>query len=109
MKGDSEYSLSTIDNDGTIEVKGNFLNQGTWEPSQANTLIFSGNTNSDVTPGTAVFQNVVVAKDATFNVNLLGHMTVNTNLDFNSPGSSKIITNNFDVKLGAVARPEQML
>jgi hypothetical protein len=95
-------ATGTIDNEGTIEVKGNFLNQGTWQ-TDPNTLIFSGNTNSDVTPGTAVFQTVKVQKDATFNVNLLGHMTVNTNLDFNSPGSSKIITNNFDVKLGAAA------
>lgn len=93
----------TIDNDGTIEVKGNFLNQGTWEPSQPNTLKFTGNTNSDVTPGSAVFQTVVIAKDDTYNVNLLGHMTVNTNLDFNATGASRIITNNFDVKLGTAA------
>jgi len=93
----------TIDNDGTIEVKGNFLNQGTYDNAQPNTLKFSGNVNSDVTPGTAVFHNVIVQKDATFNVNLLGNMTVNNNLDFASAGSSKITTNNFDVKLGSTA------
>ncbi len=101
--GIQNTATGTIDNDGTIEVKGNFLNQGTWEASQANTLKFSGNTNSDVTPGSAVFHNVIIQKDATFNVNLLGNMTVNNNLDFNSVGSSKIITNNFDVKLGSAA------
>ncbi|HQW26714.1 MAG TPA: hypothetical protein PLV75_12170, partial [Saprospiraceae bacterium] len=79
--GIQNTATGTIDNDGTIEVKGNFLNQGTWEASQANTLKFSGNTNSDVTPGSAVFHNVIIQKDATFNVNLLGNMTVNNNLD----------------------------
>ncbi len=34
----------TIDNDGTIEVKGNFLNQGTYDNAQPNTVKFSGNT-----------------------------------------------------------------
>jgi hypothetical protein len=101
--GIQNTATGTIDNDGTIEVKGNFLNQGTWEAGQANTLKFSGNTNSDVTPGSAVFHNVVIQKDATFNVNLLGNMTVNNNLDFNSVGSSKLTTNNFDVKLGTAA------
>lgn len=101
--GIQNTATGTIDNDGTIEVKGNFLNQGTWEASQANTIKFSGNTNSDVTPGSAVFHNVVIQKDATFNVNLLGNMTVNNNLDFNATGSSKILTNNFDVKLGTAA------
>lgn len=101
--GIQNTATGTIDNDGTIEVKGNFLNAGTWEPSQPNTLKFSGNVNSDVTPGSAVFQSVIVQKDATFNVNLLGSMTVNTNLDFNSTGSSKIITNNFDLKMGSAA------
>ena len=98
--GIQNTATGTIDNDGTIEVKGNFLNQGTWEASQANTLKFSGNTNSDVTPGSAVFHNVIIQKDATFNVNLLGNMTVNNNLDFNSVGSSKIILGAFDLTIG---------
>jgi hypothetical protein len=96
-------ATGTIDNDGTIEVKGNFLNQGTWENSQPNTLKFSGNVNSDVTPGTAVFHNVIVQKDASFNVNLLGNMTVNNNLDFASAGSSKITLGNFDLTMGAAS------
>ena len=101
--GIQNTSTGTIDNDGTIEVRGNFLNQGTYENNQPNTLKFSGNLNSDVTPGSAIFHNVIVQKDATFNVNLLGHMTVNNNLDFNSSGSTRITTNNFDVKLASGA------
>ncbi len=96
----------TIDNDGTLEIQGNFLNQANWEPSQPNTLKFSGMTVSDVTPGTAVFQDVVVAKAAGNNVNLLGTITVNDSLIFTATGvgGGKIITNNFDVKLGPTAK-----
>ncbi len=82
--GIQNTATGTIDNDGTIEVKGNFINAGTWEPSQPNTLKFTGNVNSDVTSGSAQFQTVVIQKDANFNVNLIDHMTVNTNLNFNS-------------------------
>lgn len=101
--GIQNTATGTIDNDGVIEVKGNFINAGTWEPSQPNTLKFSGNVNSDVTPGSAQFQTVVIQKDATYNVNLLGRMTVNTNLDFNSTGSSKLILGNNDLRMGASA------
>ncbi len=90
----------TIDNDGTIELEGDFLNQGTWEPSDPNTLIFSGNADSDVTAGSAVFQTVSIEKDNNAHVNLLGDMTVNTNLDFNAAGTSKIYTGNFRLKIG---------
>lgn len=101
--GIQNTATGTIDNDGIIEVKGNFINAGTWEPSQPNTLKFSGNVNSDVTPGSAQFQTVVIQKDPTFNVNLLGRMTVNTNLDFNATGASKIILGNNDLRMGASA------
>ena len=101
--GIQNTATGTIDNDGTIEVKGNFLNAGTWEASQPNTLKFSGNVNSDVTPGSAVFQTVVIQKDATYNVNLLGNMTVNTNLDFNSAGASRINLGAFDLMMGSSA------
>jgi hypothetical protein len=101
--GIQNTASGTIDNDGTIEVRGNFLNQGTYDNAQPNTLKFSGNINSDVTPGTAQFYNVIVQKDATYNVNLLGHMTITNNLDFNSPGASKINLGNFDLNMGAAA------
>jgi hypothetical protein len=101
--GIQNTATGTIDNDGIIEVKGNFINAGTWEPSQANTLKFTGNVNSDVTSGSAVFQTVVVQKDATFNVNLIDTMTIDTLLNFNATGANRIITNNFKLKLGSAA------
>jgi hypothetical protein len=99
----------TIDNDGTIEIKGNFINEGMWEATEANTIKFSGNSHSNVSPGSAVFYNVVVEKAATFNVNLAtqmtatGHMTVNNQLNFNSPGASKLVLGDFDLTLGGSA------
>ncbi len=93
-------ATGTIDNDGTIELKGNFTNLGTWDPNQPNTLIFSGNADSDVTSGTAIFQTVLVEKDNSFHVNLLDHMTVDDNLDFNAAGTSKIYTGNNRLKIG---------
>lgn len=96
-------NTGVIDNDGTIEVRGNFINAGTWEASHPNTLKFSGNINSDVTPGSAQFHNVVIQKDATFNVNLLGNMTVNNNLDFNATGASRVNLGAFDLNMGATA------
>ena len=101
--GIQNTATGTIDSDGNIELQGNFVNAGTWEPSQPNTLKFSGNTTSDITPGSAVFQTVVNQKGNNANMNLLGSMTVNTNLDFNSAGSTRITTNNFDLILGTAA------
>ena len=46
-------STGTLDNDGIFEIKGNLLNEGTWEATEPNTVKFSGNANSDVTSGTA--------------------------------------------------------
>ena len=97
--GMQNTATGTIDNDGTIEIKGNFINAGTWEPSQPNTLKFTGNVNSDVTSGSAKFQTVVIQKDAGFNVNLIDHMTVNTNLNFNATGANKLVLGTKHLKL----------
>ena len=102
--GIQNTATGTIDNDGTIELEGNFVNAGTWEPSQVNTLRFSGTGNSDVTSGSAVFQNIEVTKVGG-NVNLMDNMTISTTLptptlNFNSAGATKIVTGNFDLKLG---------
>ncbi len=95
-------SMGTIDNDGTIELKGNFVNAGMWEPSQVNTLRFSGDAHSDVTAGSAVFQNVQIQKGNTFNVNLLSNVTVNNALDFNGT-NNKINLGAFNLNMGPIA------
>ena len=103
VEGNIENTASgTIDNDGTIELKGNFVNAGMWEPSQPNTLKFSGDAHSDVTAGSAVFQNVQIQKGNTFNVNLLSNVTINNNLDFNGT-NNKITLGTFNLNMGPVA------
>ncbi|HEX5112042.1 MAG TPA: hypothetical protein VFV79_04295, partial [Saprospiraceae bacterium] len=101
--GIQNTSGGTIDNDGTIDLEGNFVNAGTWEPSQSNTLRFSGTGNSDVTSGTAVFQKVEDIKTGGGNINLLDNMTIDTNLNFNSAGATRIVTGDFDLILGNTA------
>ncbi len=92
-------ATGTIDNEGIIEVQGNFINAGTWTPGQPNTLRFSGPDDSDVTSGPAVFQTVEVIKDDGANVNLMDPMTIDTDLDFNSAGASKVVLGNNDLIL----------
>lgn len=101
--GIQNTASGTIDNDGTLEVQGNFVNAGTWENSQANTLKFTGAPATSVTPGSAIFHNVVVQKDAGVNVTLLGNMTVNNNLDFNATGANRVLLGNFNLVLGNTA------
>ncbi|HXR81139.1 MAG TPA: hypothetical protein VN763_09485, partial [Saprospiraceae bacterium] len=101
--GMQNTATGTIDNDGIIEVQGNFVNAGTWDTGQPNTLRFSGTGNSDVTSGPAVFQTVEDIKTGGGNINLLSPMTVNTDLNFNSAGATRIVTGNFDLILGNTA------
>ncbi|MDQ3017121.1 MAG: hypothetical protein M3R25_10455, partial [Bacteroidota bacterium] len=101
--GIQNTATGTIDNDGTIELKGNFVNAGMWEPSQPNILKFSGDASSTVTSGNAVYQSVVVQKGNNFNVTLVDNMTVNTNLDFNAAGSTRLATaSSANLKIGPV-------
>src|SRR5688500_7349086 len=101
--GVENTSTGTIDNNGLLDIKGNFINMGTWEASNPNTLKFSGNTNSDVTAGSAVFHDVVIQKDATFNVNLMSNMKVNNSLQFTSAGNSLMSLGAFNLILGGAA------
>ena len=95
-----------IENDGLLDIKGDFLNgpSATWDGSDPNTLKFSGTGNSTLTPNSAVFQDVVVAKESTFNLILAGNTTVNDSLIFSSPGSTRIETGNNTLILGTNAK-----
>ncbi len=82
--GIENTATGTIENDGTINVEGDFINNGTFDATDPNTVIFSGPTHSNVTSGTAIFDNVKIEKDAGQNVILTDPMEIKTNLDFNS-------------------------
>jgi hypothetical protein len=101
--GVTNTASGTINNDGTLEVKGDFLNQGNWDATDLNTIKFSGDANSNVTSGSAIFRNVVIAKGSGFNVNLMDPMTVNTNLDFASLGGARLVTGGSDLFLPVAA------
>ncbi len=97
---------STITNNGTIELKGDLLNQGTMTSAVGSILKFSGDQVSNVTSGTAQFQNVVVQKGTTFNVVLADNMTINANLDFNAPSAgtgNKVSLGANNLTLGSAA------
>ena len=95
-----------IENDGLLDIKGDFLNgpSATWDGSDPNTLKFSGTGNSTLTPNSAVFQDVVVAKESTYNLILAGNTTVNDSLIFSSPGSTRVETGNNTLILGTNAK-----
>ncbi|MEO5906860.1 MAG: hypothetical protein ABIQ11_09045, partial [Saprospiraceae bacterium] len=100
--GVENTALGTIDNDGTLEIKGDLTNLGIWEATNPNTLKFSGAAHSNVNAGSAQFHDVVVQKDATYNVNLVTtDMTINNNLNFNTTGSTRIVTGDKILKLGS--------
>ncbi len=85
----------TIDNNGTLEIQGNFLNSATWDPTGANTVIFSGPNDADVTPGSAIFNNVQMNKGSGGDITLLGAMSMTGILSFNADNNKIILgTNN---------------
>lgn len=72
----------TINNDGTIEVQGDFINSATFDGTDPNTVIFSGTNASNVTSGGAIFDDVEIDKDDGVDVNLVDNMTVGGELAF---------------------------
>jgi hypothetical protein len=83
----------TIDNDGTIEIEGDFVNSATFDGTNENTVIFSGSTASNITSGGAVFHHVNIDKDAAVDVNLMDNMSVKGILTF--------VADNNKVNIGA--------
>ncbi len=96
----------TFDNDGTLEIKGDFTNLGTWEPSQPNTLKFSGNIASAVNSAAGVsYQDVVVAKTAPGVVNLASDMTINDSLVFSSTAVGQLVLGaTFNLNMGPASK-----
>jgi hypothetical protein len=72
----------TINNDGTIEIEGDFINSAIFDGADVNTVIFSGSTASNITSGGAVFHHVDIDKDASVDVNLIDNMSVKGDLTF---------------------------
>lgn len=75
-------AAGTIDNNGTIEVHGDFTNAGIWDANDPNTIRFVGAANSNVTTGGALFHDVEIQKDAAGTVTLQDAMNITSNLNF---------------------------
>lgn len=96
-----ENQAGTIDNQGTLEVLGNFTNAaGAGTTLSGNgTVKFIGDANSNVTTNGDALQNVEMAKTAQ-NITLQDAMTINGTLTFTSD-NNKIILGSNDLTIGA--------
>jgi hypothetical protein len=96
-----ENQAGTIDNQGTLEVLGNFTNAaGAGTTLSGNgTVKFIGDANSNVTTNGDALQNVEMAKTAQ-NITLQDPMTINGTLTFTSD-NNKIILGSNDLTIGA--------
>lgn len=72
----------TIDNDGTIEVQGNWINSAIFDGTDENTVIFSGSAVSNITSGGDAFYHVDIDKDSGVDVDLVDDMAVTGDLTF---------------------------
>jgi len=82
--GSLTNATGSINNDGRIEVQGNFTNAGTYFSSgNKDLLVMWGSGNSIINPGTASFHQLAINK-ATSNdfVTLGGSVVVNAKLDY---------------------------
>jgi hypothetical protein len=89
----------TVTNNGVLEVTGNFTNSATFNSGTTSSIVFSGNANSTVTPGTAQFRNVTLSK-TNANVVLAGNMVVNGVLNF-SEINNKLVLGSHNLTLGS--------
>ena len=95
IEGTLENSNSgTIDNDGRIEVEGDFLNNATFDGTDPNTIYFFGSDDSDMTSNSGVFDSIVLDKDATYS------LILNDDLTIGGTGAVKFLTNQNYVSVG---------
>jgi len=92
---------STITNNGTIEVKGDFTNAATFNSPTGSTVKFIDTGNSTVTSGGAELRNVTIEKTTGANVILAGNMTVAGALNFAGANNRVVLgANNLTIKTG---------
>ncbi|MBK8518811.1 MAG: hypothetical protein IPL55_21765 [Saprospiraceae bacterium] len=107
IETDFDNQAGTIDNQGVLEVQGNFnsvVGPGTTLSGNGK-IKFFGTTNSNLSPGDDVLNKVELLKTtSTGTVTLTGAVTVNDSLIFGgSAGGSTIILGANDLTLGATS------
>lgn len=92
----------TIDNNGTIEVQGDFLNNGTYDGTDAHTLRFSGAQSANYTGNGAILSAVEMAKTGGATVSLQDAMTVRNSLTFSEDDNRLVLgASNLTMQTGA--------
>lgn len=84
----------TIDNDGRIELEGDFINNATFDGSDPNVVAFTGTDDSEFTSNASVFDTIELDKDATKQVVLMDDLTIG------STGAIKFIADDNYVSVG---------
>lgn len=75
--GDLTNTSGTIDNDGTLDVKGSFTNNGTYlSTSGSDVLSFSGTGNVTLKGGTSTYRSLVINKTSGGGVKLTGNFNL---------------------------------
>lgn len=101
-----ENQSGTINNEGTLEVMGNFTNAaGTGTTlSGSGTVKFIGTANSDITTNGDALNHVVMDKTTSNGkVTLTSNALVNGNLSFTGTGNNKIELGNYDLTLSSTS------
>ena len=91
---------STLDNQGTLIVKGDMTNAGTWTNSSTSTVRFEGTGDSELTSGGATIYKVEVDKTSG-NVTLQDDAVVSSSLEW--IGDGKVVLGDHDMTLAAAA------
>jgi hypothetical protein len=96
----SNLSTGTINNEGTIEIKGNLLNEASsLLVGTDGTYLFSGTDAATITSNGAAIQNLTIDK-AGANVTLVDPLTVNGILAFGNAGTGKLVLGGQSLTLG---------
>ncbi|HMS68311.1 MAG TPA: hypothetical protein PKD18_09235 [Saprospiraceae bacterium] len=102
VESNFENVSGTLNNQGTMEVMGNFNNDAGSNIINAGTIKFTGSGLSTVVMAGDALNNVEVNKTGALgNVALGDPMTINGSLTFNAANTGKIVLGNHDLTLGA--------
>jgi hypothetical protein len=100
--GIENTATGTITNDGTIEVQGDFLNNGTFDDTNGQLVKMSGDASADMTTNGDFIKNLEIAKTGGATVNLQDALTVSASTTFTGDDNRVVLgANNMTLQSGA--------
>jgi hypothetical protein len=98
---DDFYNVNSgiVQNDGTLEITGDFLNNASYQRSAESNVQFSGSGSSTWTSGGSVFNKAVINKSSGYNVILGDDLVLDSILEFQST-DNKFVLGSFLLTLG---------